>query len=245
MALACALLATAQNSVTSSFTTLNIDNLRQKTIVETKDSVEYVEFSPEYKSSFGFTLGSFNSFSYKRFLMKNLALTVDLGFNIERTVGKINKFKVEDFYDSKRNYFESDELAENHLNIFKSYFWDIIRDYNYHELTTVDMLFWTFELAPNVVYQRDIKSLKYGMLAFYAGGGMNMGFADDFDCKQAHGKWGINADVGLEYIFYQKLLTLGIDLRPGYSVLFTKYMTTSIFDWKLAMTLRFVLNNRQ
>ena len=243
MALACALVATAQNSVTSSFTTLNIDNLRQKTIVETKDSVEYVEFSPEYKSSFGFTLGSFNSFSYKLFLMKNLALTVDLGFNIERTVGKINKFKEDDFYRDYgydpyhyRYYYNIDQLA---------IIYDYIRSDDDDLSAPFDMLFWTFELAPNVVYQRDIKSLKYGMLALYAGGGMNMGFADDFDCKQAHGKWGINADVGLEYIFYQKPLTLGIDLRPGYSVLFTKYMTTSIFDWKLAMTLRFILNNRQ
>ena len=43
-----------------------------------------------YKASFGVNVGSFNGLSYKGFLTDNLALQVDLGVNLEGTIGQVD-----------------------------------------------------------------------------------------------------------------------------------------------------------
>ena len=106
---------------------------------------------------------------------------------------------------------------------------------------------WDLELNPNFMYEGNFVSGLYG----FAGGGVSLGYSWDAWMPHYHyyshswdtGKFGINAILGLEY----KLnipLTLQLDFRPGYGMLFGEeyYGNANVwnyFDWSLNAGVRY------
>jgi hypothetical protein len=114
---------------------------------------------------------------------------------------------------------------------------------------------WDLELNPNFMYEGNFVAGLYG----FAGGGVSLGYswtAWDPRVHSTHpiyywhynehywdcGKFGINAILGLEY----KLnipLTLQLDFRPGYGMLFgEKFWGDNVwnyFDWSLNAGIRY------
>ena len=81
---------------------------------------------------------------------------------------------------------------------------------------------WDLELNPNLAYQSNIGN---SGLLWFAGGGLSLGYAfvetyksysDYFNA----GKFGVNAIIGMEYIFSSVPLSLQLDFRPGYGLIF-------------------------
>ena len=72
------------------------------------------------------------------------------------------------------------------------------------------------ELNTNVVYQKKIKDKKVSELFWFVGSGISLG------CEPiaVNGKFGANAIVGLEYVFKNIPLSIQIEMRPGYGMLF-------------------------
>ena len=99
----------------------------------------------------------------------------------------------------------------------------------------------TFELNPNLVYQRNITSFGVGNLDWYAGGGVSLGYAFMSLWGQNSyglGKFGVNGIGGVEFKFNFPL-AVGFDFRPGYGLLFGKDDTGSYFDWAVALSARY------
>ena len=114
---------------------------------------------------------------------------------------------------------------------------------------------WDLELNPNFMYEGNFVAGLYG----FAGGGVSLGYSwTAWDPRVSHshytlywhynehywdvGKFGINAILGLEY----KLnipLTLQLDFRPGYGMLFgEKFWGDNVwnyFDWSLNAGIRY------
>ena len=108
---------------------------------------------------------------------------------------------------------------------------------------------WDFVLNPNALYHWD---LPVSNLKIYAGGGLSIGLYDMLKKPQGEstkvaGKFGINAAAGLAYDFDAVPLVLAFDFRPGYGLGFGKeqggndMFTTHMFDWKIAVALRYKL----
>ena len=57
------------------------------------------------------------------------------------------------------------------------------------------------------------------------------------------GKFGVNAIAGIECILNDTPISVGLDFRPGYGLLFANQqygtITTHIFDWALAASVRY------
>lgn len=105
------------------------------------------------------------------------------------------------------------------------------------------------ESNTNIMYQKKLKETQGVALFWFIGGGINLGCC----ILPVSGKTGVNALIGLEYIFKtDKPLSFQVDFRPGYALLFNpnyKYfdsiffsgsqkMPISHFDCLLAFTLR-------
>jgi hypothetical protein len=108
------------------------------------------------------------------------------------------------------------------------------------------------ETNVNFIYQKKIKEKAVSELFWLIGGGVSLGYS----LTPVSGKFGVNAIVGLEYVFKKKPLAIQIDFRPGYGLLFTNYayveaMFTTLknpwshFDWFIGATLRYAFNNKQ
>ena len=108
---------------------------------------------------------------------------------------------------------------------------------------------WDFVLNPNALYHWD---LPVSNLKIYAGGGLSIGLYDMLKKQpgastKVAGKFGINAAAGLAYDFDAVPLVLAFDFRPGYGLGFGKeqgsndMFTTHMFDWKIAVALRYKL----
>lgn len=96
---------------------------------------------------------------------------------------------------------------------------------------------WDFSINPNVVYQSTVT----GNLSGYLGGGLTLGEVNNYGYNTCiGGKFGINAVMGLEYKLPAPL-TLAFDFRPGYGLFFDSYEGISTFDWKLTLSLRYLL----
>ena len=103
------------------------------------------------------------------------------------------------------------------------------------------------ETNVNLIYQKKIKEKTYTELFLLAGGGVSLGYS----WTPGSGKFGINAIMGLEYVFKNIPLAIQIDLRPGYGLLFNsnyKYVDAiffthnnpwSHFDWCIPLTFRY------
>ena len=82
----------------------------------------------------------------------------------------------------------------------------------------------TFELNPNLVYQKELCSAGRSTFAMYGGGGVSLGLINtlrwqSFGLEPSEGKFGVNGIVGMEFIWSHFVLSL--DARPGYGLAFS------------------------
>jgi len=106
----------------------------------------------------------------------------------------------------------------------------------------------TFELNPNLLYQKNITSFDWGALDWYAGGGLALGYAfwsgayygyGYYGSGGGAGKFGINGTGGVELCLTNNIpLAFNFDFRPGYGLLFNRG-TVSYFDWALTWGVRY------
>lgn len=228
-------------------------------------------FAQNYEHSAGVVVGNLNGLSYKHFISDELAIQADLGFGIVSTSGSA--------VWSKKTSLSGNEASTK------------------TKLQSQANL-WTFQIAPNFIWQKNIASMDWANLDFFVGGGISLGYAkltnlkvkkgetisningnetktelkeksfedqekSDWDnfYEKAYGKFGINAIAGVEFAFTGAPITVGVDFRPGYGLLFSgdinkdnkedakkfkeaggsyKESTTyNFFDWTLAATVRY------
>ena len=108
---------------------------------------------------------------------------------------------------------------------------------------------YTFEVNPNILYQAGIANWDFGGLAWYAGGGVSIGFIDDIKYSgNPSFKWGVNATGGVELKLSSVPLAISFDFRPGYGMYTDSAddgggnkisIASSFFDWKLAAGVRY------
>lgn len=101
---------------------------------------------------------------------------------------------------------------------------------------------YTFEVNPNVLYQKEFFSFDGGKLSWFAGGGISLGLmgqygsarmksdngsiywyynrwiVDENGAKTVYGKFGFNAIGGVELKFTKIPLAISCDFRPGYGL---------------------------
>lgn len=97
---------------------------------------------------------------------------------------------------------------------------------------------WDVHINQNFLFNYEISN----NLFLYAGGGVTIGYAQEFNYNEGFAKTGINAIVGLEYRLPTVPLGIAFDFRPGYANLTSsseRDVNVSIFDWKLALALRY------
>lgn len=253
-------------------------------------------FAQDYKHSAGLVVGSLDGLSYKYFISDELAIQADLGFQLGASSG---------------NLFTSTSSANDEYKSESKF--NVGADAN----------FWSFQLAPNFIWQKNITSFDWASLDFFVGGGVSIGYAkltkakvtslksvsssyvnnkevyrtettynkksykyvvyedgeelykyegeleepfdgDDYDYESLDvdfGKFGVNAIAGVELALKGAPITIGIDFRPGYGLLFAghdedykkaqdeakefgyEYSATApvyhFFDWTLAATVRY------
>lgn len=213
----------------------------------------------DYTHSVGVNVGSQYGFSYKGFIfgVDGLALQVDLGARLEKTVG------------SWKSIMKGDGSSTTSKSKFK------------------EAPVYTFEVNPNILYQKECCSFNGGSLSWYAGGGISLGLmgqmgsakfksvvaarkdwgdyenegsSDSWEKTKKwmvnekgketiYGKVGVNAVVGMELNFSSAPLALSFDFRPGYGLGFwsknsnkTTYTDVmNFFDWSIAVGLRYCL----
>lgn len=98
---------------------------------------------------------------------------------------------------------------------------------------------WNFQLQPNLYYQNNVLNGNNLNIGAFIGGGVSLGYAQGFYNDLPLGKWGINAIAGIEFILNKTPLTIGLDFRPGYGMLFTSNQSLHMFDWALAASVRY------
>lgn len=83
---------------------------------------------------------------------------------------------------------------------------------------------YSFELNPNIVYQKELGSAGRSTFALYGGGGVSIGMMKSLkilsfgESNPVLGKFGMNGVIGLEFIWSHFVLSL--DARPGYGMAF-------------------------
>ncbi|MCR4964769.1 MAG: PorT family protein [Bacteroidales bacterium] len=103
----------------------------------------------------------------------------------------------------------------------------------------------SLELNPNLMYEGHFTKGLYGFI----GGGVSLGYRWNYwgsasmwdygiSYRQDNGKFGVNAIAGLEYKFSIPL-TLQLDFRPGYGLLFDDSWDWSYFDWGVNLGIRY------
>lgn len=98
---------------------------------------------------------------------------------------------------------------------------------------------WTFQLQPNLYYQKNIFNGNSCNIAALVGGGVSLGYASEFYSNIDLGKWGINAIAGVEFILHNAPISIGLDFRPGYGMMFMPDLALHMFDWALAANVRY------
>lgn len=94
-----------------------------------------------------------------------------------------------------------------------------------------------FTINPNALYHFD---LPVDNLKFYTGGGVSFGLCAPLAyASGVMGKFGVNAVAGVSYDLQQYPITFAFDFRPGYGLAFAQGGTTSYFDWKLGLAVRY------
>ncbi|MCQ2270047.1 MAG: hypothetical protein MJZ52_02310 [Bacteroidales bacterium] len=167
-----------------------------------------------YKHSVGGTLGTMEAFSYKTFFTNHLTLDLNAGYKF--TVGPAA-------------YCINGIKGSYNTTIFPS----------------------TIEVNPNLEYESTTG--KSGLL-WFIGGGLSLGYCPNVAivdkslnrgwgfARTNWGKFGVNAIGGIEYKFNFPM-TLQVDFRPGYGLLFDgSKETISYFDWALCVGVRYCLH---
>jgi hypothetical protein len=216
-------------------------------------------FAQDYTQSVGLVVGSLNGASYKYFISEELAIQADLGIGVMATGGSLVD------------------------NLEKNVFGEVTKSKTVQKLNAS---LWTLQVAPNFIWQKDLTTFDWGKLDFFVGGGLTLGYAKFTKgeateykhyeegkevesgkykikpqlsaeaCEDNFGKFGINAIAGVELALTSAPITIGLDFRPGYGLMFSgkekdskeTYMGTvsasatrnySFFDWTLAATVRY------
>jgi len=111
-------------------------------------------------------------------------------------------------------------------------------------------LYPTIDINFNLLYENKINEKRNADLFWFIGGGIQAGYAF------GNGKVGVNTLLGLEYVFLNKPISLQLDVRPGWSMLFNfdnelkknffhpKNNPWSHFDWLIGLTLRYTINEK-
>ena len=100
------------------------------------------------------------------------------------------------------------------------------------------------ELNPNLMYEGHFTKGLYGFI----GGGVSLGYSwrwGVYDVlffssryRYDYGKFGVNGILGFEYKFSIPL-TLQLDFRPGYGMLFNEDIDFDYFDWSVNLGVRY------
>lgn len=94
---------------------------------------------------------------------------------------------------------------------------------------------WDIHINQNFLFNYEIINSMY----LYLGGGFSVGYASPFNSEADFAKLGFNAIAGVEYRIPSTPLGVAFDFRPGYAGLLSDNSNASIFDWKLALALRY------
>ena len=95
-----------------------------------------------------------------------------------------------------------------------------------------------FVINPNFLYNKELKSNIYAFL----GMGINLGLAQELNIPEiTYGKFGVNAMAGFGFKVQKLPLSISLDFRPGYAMLFNSNFDSliNIFDWHLALGARY------
>ena len=116
-------------------------------------------------------------------------------------------------------------------------------------------LYISAETNINFYYPKKLKEKNSFDLFWLTGGGISLGHQSGFGFIGG-GKFGINAILGMEYVFKNKPLAIQIDFRPGYGLLFNSnndYVETLFYtyknpwhhyDWLMGCTLRYTFKEK-
>ena len=127
------------------------------------------------------------------------------------------------------------------------------KEQNLKESFTGNIFNYTFELNPNLLYQKEVAQLgRNCSFAVYGGGGVSLGLIKEHIIlsvwSSPMGKFGVNGMAGFEFIWPR--LALSFDFRPGYGMIFDdtaskdkeiKQDLTHFFDYGIAVGLRYCL----
>ena len=120
------------------------------------------------------------------------------------------------------------------------------------ENTCGPVLYFALETDLNIVYQKKLKETSNWF--WFIGGGVGMGR----QLIAGNGKFGANVILGFEYVCEKIPLTIQLDLRPGYAMLYNldsdelnkvQYFDPvkspwSHFDWLAGLTLRYAFKEK-
>ncbi len=170
-----------------------------------------------YKHSLGIVGGSLNGISYKLFPAPKFSIIFDLGVRLTEAVG-----------------------AHQYVDFNNG--WWITRS-GYYYGTPI-----TLELNVNFMRQGHFVKGLYGMIGGGSSYGWHFGsrnvyyyYTSDYGFYSiygSHGKAGWNLFLGLEYVF-DAPLSLQVDFRPGFGLLFSPDYTAQYFDWALNLSFRY------
>lgn len=113
----------------------------------------------------------------------------------------------------------------------------LIQDGDLNKVANGTMSLWGFEIDQNFLFNKQFQD----QWTFFAGGGISVGFVADYNTYDVFAKTGVNAIVGCEYSFLKVPLGISMDFRPGYGTMYfpENVLLISLFDWKLALSLRY------
>jgi hypothetical protein len=94
--------------------------------------------------------------------------------------------------------------------------------------------FSTFEVNSHVMFENNIKSSETGQLLWFIGVGASIGYQ-----FEKNGKFGGNIISGIEYSLVNTPISLQIDYRPGFGMLFRQNAIQPYFDWGFALSMRY------
>ena len=149
--------------------------------------------------------------SYKGFIfgVEGLALQADLAAKLQLSPTKD---------DIKLKNVLTEEVAVEEIQVADTY-QELHDTYNWSNFT--------FELNPNIVYQKEIDTAGRSTFAIFGGGGVSLGLVKSLnlasfgfgESNPLLGKFGVNGIVGMEFIWSRFVLSL--DARPGYGLAFS------------------------
>ena len=174
-----------------------------------------------YNQSFGIVAGCLNGLSYKILLTDHFAVSLELGVKVTSASGKQQ---------------------------YEDYVWN--NSYNYYRYWNSTGFFstpYTLEFNVNFLYEDHFAAGLYGLI----GGGPSLGwhfrnnipyyYQDYYGGRvysSGNGKAGVNMLFGLEYVFNVPI-SLQLDFRPGYGLIFNSGYTAHYFDWGLNLGVRY------